>query len=79
MIKVQALTDFIAECSFSIAEKEQNDVLPSSVEERDESQHQHEFVWNLFVNGASNSTDSRAEIFLKWPNEFKVCYALSGI
>ncbi|XP_021594341.1 uncharacterized protein LOC110601499 [Manihot esculenta] len=38
--------------------KEQNNALLSSVKEGEGSQRQHEFMWNLFVDGASSSTDN---------------------
>lgn len=41
-----------------------------------ESISEPEFTWNLFVDGASGSTSSGAGILLKWPDGFKVCYAL---
>lgn len=74
-IKAQVLVDFIAEC-FHSDKKKQNNALPSLVEEGEGSQHQHEFVWNLFVDRASSSISSGAGILLIGANEFKVCYAL---
>lgn len=75
-IKAQTIPDFIAECLFSTVEEEQNKALSVSEERGMESIPEHEFVWNLFVDGASGSTGSEAGILLKGPDGFKVCYAL---
>lgn len=75
-IKAQTLADFIIECSFSTVEKEQNEMILASEEEKMESRLQHEFIWNLFIDEASIYVGSGAGILLKRPDRFKVCYAL---
>lgn len=59
-IKAHALADFIVECSFSAVGKEQNKALLVSEEIEMESRPNHEFIWNLFVDGASGFIGSGA-------------------
>lgn len=51
-------------------------MLLESKERRVESILKYEFIWNLFVDGASGSTSSWVGILLKGADGFKVCYAL---
>ena len=74
-IKVQALADFVTECSFQKPQKTERQSAPVCGDQIEEAQSQAE-VWSIYVDGSSSPENSGAGILLVGPDKEEFKYSI---
>ena len=74
-IKAQALTDFVAECSFQKPQETERQSAPVCGDQIEEAQSQTE-VWSIYVDGSSSPENSGAGILLVGPDKEEFKYSI---